>query len=200
MCQVMAASCICDPITETIWPIQSKRKSRWRSDAKALWRSVVAVCGESDARFVSGIDEPIYIARRLRTKRTLRPKQKSGSIPSRSNFASISLQLLQLLCAFELLVHVFDVGRREILKSETLVFLRQFQLFLRLIDREAVGNSLLHARAQVVKIVAKVSNVRSRRYVAMAGNKLRSGMLFQDCIERGNPIVDCRVNQIRQSL
>src|ERR1041385_656402 len=81
MCQWIAASCICDPITETIWPIHNKRKSRWRSDAKALWRSVFAESCESDARFVSGIDEPIYIGRRLRTKRTLGPKQKKAAQP-----------------------------------------------------------------------------------------------------------------------
>jgi hypothetical protein len=38
MCQLIAANCICDPITETIWPIQSSRKSRWRRDENAVCR------------------------------------------------------------------------------------------------------------------------------------------------------------------
>src|SRR5258705_13575879 len=33
-CQLIATNCICDPVTETIWPNQSKRKSRWRRAAK----------------------------------------------------------------------------------------------------------------------------------------------------------------------
>src|SRR4051812_4491274 len=38
MCQLIAANCICDPITEIICPVQSRRKSRWRRDENAVWR------------------------------------------------------------------------------------------------------------------------------------------------------------------
>src|SRR5690349_20850404 len=38
MCQLIATNCIWEPVTETIWPIQSKRKSRWRRDEKAVGR------------------------------------------------------------------------------------------------------------------------------------------------------------------
>src|SRR5437870_5188260 len=33
-CQLIATSCICEPVTEIIWPIQRRRKSRWRNAEK----------------------------------------------------------------------------------------------------------------------------------------------------------------------
>src|SRR5690242_14314218 len=58
MCQLMAANCICDPVTETIWPIQSRRKSRCRRDEKAEAR--VASPGEDSDLLSSGIRLCIY--------------------------------------------------------------------------------------------------------------------------------------------
>src|SRR5438552_16495741 len=55
MCQLIATSCICDPVTETIWPIHNKRKSRWRRDENALWRSVAPLFSGPDAGSIVAI-------------------------------------------------------------------------------------------------------------------------------------------------
>src|SRR5258708_841794 len=55
MCQLIAANCICDPVTETIWPIHNRRKSRCRRDENAVWRSSAPVMAEELADLISGI-------------------------------------------------------------------------------------------------------------------------------------------------
>src|SRR5262245_38242654 len=104
-----------------------------------------------------------------------------------------SASRLLLLRALQFLVHVLNVGSGEILESETLVLLRKSELLLRLIDGQAVRDSLLYATAQVLEVITKVFNISGGRHAPVTGNVLRVGMVFQNLVERGNPIVYCRI-------
>src|SRR5436190_3923956 len=82
MCQLIAASCICDPVTETIWPIQSRRKSRCRSEEKADRRWPLS---ERLVRSVSAIERLQFITapRLVKTNRVSSPVTQSDFLPAR---------------------------------------------------------------------------------------------------------------------
>src|SRR5581483_5489341 len=107
---------------------------------------------------------------------------------------------LNLLGALEFLVHVLDVRGGEVLKREALVLLGQSELLFRLIDGETANNSLLHARTEIVEVVAEIANVGSFRHVAVTGNELGGRMIFENRIKCRDPIVHSCINQVRQSL
>src|SRR2546422_848056 len=55
MCQLIAAICIWDPMTEMIWPIHNRRKSRCRSEENAVGRSSALTVDEKSLDSRSGI-------------------------------------------------------------------------------------------------------------------------------------------------
>src|SRR6267378_586880 len=91
--------------------------------------------------------------------------------------------LPQFLPTHQLLVHVFNVWLSKVLERKALVLIRQFQLCLRLFDREAVGDCLFDATAHVSEIVSKFTDLNCCRNIAVPRYKLRRGILRQYLVE-----------------
>src|SRR6185295_9432382 len=108
--------------------------------------------------------------------------------------------LFRLFGSLQFFIHIVDIWLSEILKRETLVLVREFQLLPRLVHCQPVGDRLLSSAAKIIEIVAKVTHLGRGCNVAVTRYEPGACMVRENLVERGNPVIHRSVYKIRKRL